>query len=489
MDKKDARSCCRHGPGYATPLDAMKNGPREKLLYVVVVQPNLDQPDGDYLATVDVDPTSKTYSQVIHRTYTKVKGNELHHSGWNTCSSCFELKSEDVSIPKRDKLVCPSLNSNRIYVFDLSSDERKPVLYREIDGSVLDEHNVSAPHTTHCMYDGTVLISTMGDRNDNAKGEFIQFDSEFNCLGTWTRGDVRPDCGYDFWYQPHFDVLVASEWGAPKLFKRGFKMSDIENPKEYGRSLHFYRLSDHKLFQTINLGEDGITPLEVRFLHDPLKCIGFVGCALNSNLYCFYRPNENDEKFVCEKVVDIPNMTVLENNVEVKRGGMMSDILISLDDKWLYLNNWLHGDVRQYDISDPKKPILKGQLFLGGVANLKNVSNVDDDKDSALKPVFMNGRRLEGAPQMLQLSLDGKRLYASSSLYSPWDRQFYPEMIEKGGHVVMIDVNNKTGGLTLNPDFFIDFGSEPNGPALPHEIRYPGGDCTSDVWLAETANK
>lgn len=63
------------------------------------------------------------------------------------------------------------------------------------------------------MYDGTVLISTMGDRNENAKGEFIQFDGQFNCLGTWIRGDKRPDCGYDFWYQPHFDTLVASEWG------------------------------------------------------------------------------------------------------------------------------------------------------------------------------------------------------------------------------------------------------------------------------------
>lgn len=209
-------SGCRHGPGYATPLDAMKNGPREKLLYIIAVQPNLNHPNGDYLATVDVDPSSKTYSQIIHRTYTNAKGNELHHSGWNTCSSCYKVNdNENVVIPKRDKLITPALNSNRIYVFDMSQDERKPVLYCEIDGSVLYEHNVSAPHTTHCMYDGTVLISTMGDRNDNAKGDFIQFDSQFNCLGTWSRDDddIQPVCGYDFWYQPHFDVLVASEWG------------------------------------------------------------------------------------------------------------------------------------------------------------------------------------------------------------------------------------------------------------------------------------
>lgn len=38
-------------------------------------------------------------------------------------------------------------------------------------------------------------------------------------------------------------------------------------------------------------------------------------------------------------------------------------------------------------------------------------------------PVFLKGKRLEGGPQMLQLSLDGKRLYVTSSLYSPWDKQ------------------------------------------------------------------
>lgn len=104
---------------------------------------------------------------------------------------------------------------------------------------------------------------------------------------------------------------------------------------------------------------------------------------------------------------------------------MMADILLSLDDKWLYLNNWLHGDIRQYDISDTAKPILKGQLFLGGIANRKSNVRIVDDRELNYepKPVFVRGKRLEGAPQMLQLSLDGKRLYVSSSLYSPWDRQ------------------------------------------------------------------
>lgn len=39
---------------------------------------------------------------------------------------------------------------------------------------------------------------------------------------------------------------------------------------------------------------------------------------------------------------------------------MITDILISLDDKYLYFSNWLHGDVRQYDITDRAHPKLTG---------------------------------------------------------------------------------------------------------------------------------
>lgn len=41
--------------------------------------------------------------------------------------------------------------------------------------------------------------------------------------------------------------------------------------------------------------------------------------------------------------------------------GLITDIVISLDDKYLYFSNWLHGDIRQYDISDTKNPKLVGQ--------------------------------------------------------------------------------------------------------------------------------
>ena len=84
---------------------------------------------------------------------------------------------------------------------------------------------------------------------------------------------------------------------------------------------------------------------------------------------------------------------------------------------------------------------------------------------------------------MLQLSLDGKRLYVTNSLFSTWDNQFYPGLAKNGSYLLQIDCDTENGGLNINENFYVDFGQEPAGPARAHEMRYPGGDCTSDIWV------
>ena len=49
--------------------------------------------------------------------------------------------------------------------------------------------------------------------------------------------------------------------------------------------------------------------------------------------------------------------------------------------------------------------------------------------------------------------------------------------------LLKVDVDTVNGGVKLNPDFCVDFGEEPDGPALAHEVRYAGRDCSSDIWL------
>jgi selenium-binding protein 1 len=93
------------------------------------------------------------------------------------------------------------------------------------------------------------------------------------------------------------------------------------------------------------------------------------------------------------------------------------------------------------------------------------------------------GRDFGGGPQMLQLSLDGRRLYVTNSLYSSWDNQFYPAMAKAGSTLLEVDCDTTRGGLKLNENFFVDFGAEPDGPARAHEMRFQGGDCTSDIWI------
>ncbi len=99
------------------------------------------------------------------------------------------------------------------------------------------------------------------------------------------------------------------------------------------------------------------------------------------------------------------------------------------------------------------------------------------------KAPIVNGVKIAGGPQMYQLSLDGKRMYVTTSLFSTWDNQFYPDIRKQGGAMIMIDCDVENGGMTINKDFIVDFGKEPNGPSRCHESRYPGGDCTSDIWL------
>ena len=66
----------------------------------------------------------------------------------------------------------------------------------------------------------------------------------------------------------------------------------------------------------------------------------------------------------------------------------MSDIILSLDDRFLYFSNWLHGDVRQYDVSDPKNPRLVGQIFLGGSVQSDGPVKVVEDKELEVRIAY-----------------------------------------------------------------------------------------------------
>uniref|UniRef100_K3XJS9 Methanethiol oxidase n=1 Tax=Setaria italica TaxID=4555 RepID=K3XJS9_SETIT len=281
-------ACCHagaKGPGYATPLEAMEKGPREKLIYVTCVYNGTGINKPDYLATVDLDPASPTYSQVIHRLPVTHIGDELHHSGWNSCSSCHGDPSA-----KRRFLILPSLLSGRVYVVDTATDPRVPSLHKVVQAEdIAEKTGLGFPHTSHCLASGDIMISCLGDKEGNAAGNgFLLLDSEFNVKGRWEKPGHSPLFGYDFWYQPRHKTMISSTWGAPAAFRTGFDLQHVQDGL-YGRHLHVYDWPGGELKQTLDLGDTGLLPLEVRFLHDPSKDTGYVGCALTSNMVRFFK--------------------------------------------------------------------------------------------------------------------------------------------------------------------------------------------------------
>jgi selenium-binding protein 1 len=140
---------------------------------------------------------------------------------------------------------------------------------------------------------------------------------------------------------------------------------------------------------------------------------------------------------------------------------LVTDIDLSVDDKYLYVSCWGTGDLQQYDVSDPFNPKLTGKLRIGGIVS------------RAPHPAHKGA--LNGGPQMVEISRDGKRIYFTNSLYGAIDPQFYPDGVK--GWMVKVDADPE-GGIALDRNFFIDW---PKGHR-PHQVRLQGGDASSDSY-------
>jgi methanethiol oxidase len=432
---------------YASPEAAVK-APPEELLYVSCLHEGTGVLAPDFLAVVDAQE-----GRVVHETPMPNVGDELHHFGWNRCSSACHG-------PDRSHLIVPGFRSSRIHVLNVADDPRRPGIEKVIEPQELvAKTGYTRPHTVHCMPGDNVVISMLGDRDGGGVGGFAVLDAgTFEVKGRWENGGERPPLNYDFWYQPRKNVLVSSEFGEPNAYEQGFDIEDV-GAGRYGQRLHFWDLAERQLTQTIDLGEHGLVPLEVRCLHDPEAESGFVGATLSSNIFRWHRANGS---WAADQVISVDNVELDGWPLPGGVPGLITDLVISMDDRFLYLSNWLHGDIRQYEISDPTNPRLTGQLWLGGLLGQRS----DSDRD------------LNGGPQMIQLSLDGRRLYVSNSLLSTWDNQFYPEL-----RSWLMRVNcSPEGGMEVDRDFFVDFHDRPGGPARAHEVRLQGGDCTTEIF-------
>jgi methanethiol oxidase len=432
-------------PFHASPQEAIA-GPREDFLYLACTHEGTDAGAPDFIAVVDAHQ-----GRIVHETPMLNVGDELHHFGWNRCSSACHG-------PDRSHLIVPGFRSSRVYVLNVTDDPRRPKIEHAIEPEELAEKTgYTRPHTVHCMPGDNIVVSMLGDRDGNGSGGFAVIDAKtFEVKGRWENGGAHPELNYDFWYQPRKNVLVSSEFGEPNNYEGGFDPADVE-AGHYGRSIHFWNLAERTLEQSVDLGDAGLIPLELRWLHDPDADSGYVGAALSSSIFHFERENGS---WKAEQVIGVEGIP--QEGWPFPVPGLITDLVVSMDDRFLYFSNWLHGDLRQYDISNPREPKLTGSLQLGGVLG---------------RPID-GTRELSGGPQMLQLSFDGRRLYVSNSLYSSWDNQFYPEL---RSWLMRVDCD-PDGGMTIDEDFFVDFHDRPGGPARAHEVRLQGGDCTTEIF-------
>ena len=239
------------GSFHGSPQEAMQ-APAEEFLYLACLRDaGSDAPD--FIAVVDAEE-----GRIVHELAMPNPGDELHHFGWNRCSSACHG-------PDRSHLIVPGFRSSRIHIVDVADDPRRPRIEKVIEpDEVVRETGYTRPHTVHCMPGDNIVISMLGDADGNGAGGFAVLDARtFELKGRWENGGETPPFNYDFWYQPRKNALVSSEFGAPNAYEKGFDPADVEAGR-YGHRLHFWNLAKRTLEQTIDLGENVLLPFEVR---------------------------------------------------------------------------------------------------------------------------------------------------------------------------------------------------------------------------------
>jgi selenium-binding protein 1 len=451
---------------YPSPKLAAR-GPRETLAYVAALNANgSKQPDA--LTVVDVDPQSKTYGQIISRLDMPNPGDELHHFGWNACSSALCPHSAHPHVERR-YLVVPGLRSSRIHIIDTKPDPRHPKIVKVIEPQELAEKTgYSRPHTVHCGPDG-IYVSALGAPSGEGPGGIFALDHyTFEPLGQWEVHRGPQQFAYDFaWHLGH-DIAITSEWGTPAMVEDGVIPEALLQGK-YGHSIHVWDRPKRRHSQVLDLGAEQQMVLELRPAHDPTKTYGFVGVVislkdLSSSIWLWHKSNG---AWAIQKVIEIPAEPADPAQLpEILKGfkavaPLLSDINLSVDDRYLYASCWGTGEFLQYDVSDPFHPKQVTSVHTGGI--VRRAAHPSQPK----KP-------LNGGPQMVEVSRDGRRIYFTNSLYASWDRQFYPGGID--GWMVKLDLDSH-GVMKLDPNFFVEFGD-----LRSHQVRLEGGDASSDFY-------
>jgi selenium-binding protein 1 len=456
--------------------------PQEELAYLAMLSPTGSRPDA--IGVVDVQPGSKSFGRLVGQFDMPKTGDELHHFGWNACSASLCPWAPHPHVERR-YLVVPGIHSSRIHILDTKSNPRQPELVKVIEPETLAKKTgYASPHTVHCGPDG-IYLSALGAPDGGGPGGLFVLDHDsFEPRSAWERDHGPQQLAYDFaWHLGH-DTTITSEWGTPSMVRNGVNPELLLGGK-YGNSLHVWDLRKGTHQQKLPLGDEYQMTLELRPARDPRKAYGFVGVVislkdLSASVWVYYKDGKDGKdgkslpraergggkEWKVKKVIEIPAEPADPADLPPLLQGfkavapLVSDINLSLDDRQLYVSCWGTGELRQYDVTDPFNPRLTATTQIGGIVRRAGHPG---------KP----GKRLNGGPQMVELSRDGRRVYLTNSLYSPWDAQFYPDGVQSW--MVKFDARPE-GGMALDSRFFLEMEQG----LRCHQVRLQGGDASSD---------
>jgi methanethiol oxidase len=362
------------------------NLPREKLMYITAI--NVGAANPDMLFTVGVNPNDPaTYGKIINRTDMANVGDEVHHVGY----------SHD-----RNRLLVPGIFSGRMSVLDIKSNPKKPTLKTTAD---LANSGYIVPHTVIPYRNGKNLVTMIGaaTATSGPGGIIVVDDQTGSFIEHWGPGPVRPSTVkgptymYDFDF--HNGVGISTTFGLPANIGGGI------NPAGLGSTIAIWDVDRKKVTKEVNLGTNH-GALEVRFLKKDRRTRGYINTPGTSAVWYF-----EDED--CNGDLTFHQVLGPEDNL-----ALPVDMLLSYDQKFMYVTNWAGNTVQQWNISDRQNPQLVGQATVPHA-------------------------------NMLRLSTDGKRLYVTNGLLSTWDNDPAlggPRNTNYG--LWAYNVNTTTGGLT-----------------------------------------
>lgn len=371
----------------------------------------------DKLVTLDVNPESKTYGQVIN-TLSVGARNEAHHSGL----------SDD-----RRYLWAGGLDSNKIFIFDIHSNPRKPKLHKVITDFVQQTGGLVGPHTFYAL-PGRIMISALSnDKDHGGRTGLAEYSNDGSYVAThWmpTNEDLRgaklagkfaDGYGYDVRAMPRHNMMLTSSFTGWSNYMMDFgkMLQDGEAMKRFGNTMVQWDLHTRKPQKVFDVPG---APLEIRCAWKEGNDYCFTTTALTSKMWIVYLDKETGE------------WNAKENGTigDPAKVPLPVDISITADDKGMWVQTFMDGKTRYFDISNPFKAEQVYEHSIGSQVN------------------------------MVSQSWDGKRLYFSSSLLSKWDKVGDEnEQFVKLFH---------WDGEKLAMQFVIDFTKEKLG--RPHQMRF-----------------